>query len=410
MSSSMRRFSVGLALALALFAAPVTSHAAWPALIQYSQALRQHGTTIFSDPALRAGTLKRIGPNLVAHPGGTSVVFSVSEASGKTWAVRCFTQKPPHNRHDAIARALTEGGLTAENGLFPEIEYVKEGIQLDIGGKAQWYPVVKMAWVDGKRFERHVHSLIDGGKHAALEQLAEDWRAVHNTLRSKNIAHGDLQHGNIIVGGNGKMKLVDLDDIFIESFRGERSGGAGHESYAHPTRRGRDFYLDVDNFSSMVIYVSLKALAHDPSLWHDPKIHGADREANGVLTPGGGHDNLIFRRADFDEPATAVVWKKLAKSPSMEVRKLAKQLEEYAGLHVSEVPPLEHVLAGAPWKPDGTVPAGFERVDIDVDVEHAAASQAPAAVPAAKVLKQPGPNATPAEWQMYRMKVMSGRK
>jgi len=105
-------------------------------------------------------------------------------------------------------------------------------------------------------------------------------------LRSAGIAHGDLQHGNVLVV-NGDFRLIDYDGMFVPALKGKFSNEVGHRNYQHPQRTEFDFGLAIDNFSAWVIYISLIALSIDSSLWNQLKA---------------GDECLLFRREDFEEP------------------------------------------------------------------------------------------------------------
>jgi hypothetical protein len=53
----MRRVQLWFGLLVALFTA--TAHAGWPGANDYKKAIGAGGNAVFSDPALRGGTLKR---------------------------------------------------------------------------------------------------------------------------------------------------------------------------------------------------------------------------------------------------------------------------------------------------------------------------------------------------------------
>jgi len=52
-----------------------------------------------------------------------------------------------------------------------------------------------------------------------LQQLAERFRTMVSRLKEAGIAHGDLQHGNILVIDDD-YKLVDYDGIYVPSLNG----------------------------------------------------------------------------------------------------------------------------------------------------------------------------------------------
>ncbi len=105
-------------------------------------------------------------------------------------------------------------------------------------------------------------------------------------LQTNHIAHGDLQHGNVIIT-DGSLRLIDYDGMFVPSLTGWGSNEIGHPNYQHPLRSGSDFELYIDNFASWVIYTSIVCLSRIPELWD--KI-------------GAGEEFLLFRKNDFEQP------------------------------------------------------------------------------------------------------------
>ena len=82
---------------------------------------------------------------------------------------------------------------------------------------------------------------------------------------------------------------------------------------------GGPFDGSLDRFSAAVIYTALTALAEEPALW--------SRYANG--------ENLLFKRADFDDPPASPLFADLLVLAN--VRQLAERLQalcraEYAAL------------------------------------------------------------------------------
>ena len=93
-----------------------------------------------------------------------------------------------------------------------------------------------------------------------LRRAAAQWRGGPTArLMGLRIAHNDLQHGNVLVQREGGIRLVDYDGKFLPKFRGERSPELGHKNYQHPERSPEHYDENVDNFSSLVIYLSLLA-------------------------------------------------------------------------------------------------------------------------------------------------------
>src|SRR6185295_15620786 len=138
-------------------------------------------------------------------------------------------------------------------------------------------------------------------------------------LREAGIAHGDLQHGNIIVE-HGALRLVDHDGLFVPEMEGWQSSEVGHQHYQHPHRDARCFDSNLDNFSSLVIYLTLVSLMERPELW---KEH---------------HDeNLLFTKSDFLNPSESKLFAKI-KEIGPEHRHLAEVLETAAQGEPDSVP------------------------------------------------------------------------
>ena len=138
--------------------------------------------------------------------------------------------------------------------------------------RGRWYPVLKMEWIEGSTFHEIIEKNIQSPN--ILANLAERWLKMLAALKKHGIAHGDLQHGNVLIAG-GDFRLIDYDGMFVPSFAGKASHEVGHRNYQHPARTESDFGAHVDNFSGWVIYLTLMAISIDPGLW---SRYGGDQE------------------------------------------------------------------------------------------------------------------------------------
>ena len=244
----------------------------------------------FRGTDLEAGevSLNQRGMPLV-FSGAFACVYAVC-VGNRTFAVRCFTREvsDQQSRYGELSNYL----LNVLPPSFVHFEYVEHGISV----RGDRYPIVRMEWVDGELLSRFVGSRLD--QPDTLRRLAAQWRGGPTaSLRGLRIAHNDLQHGNVMVQRDGSIRLVDYDGMFLPKFRGERSPELGHKNYQHPGRSSEHYDENVDNFPSLVIYLSLLAIASDPGLWdfHD-------------------EDNLLFTRRDYADPRGSEVFGRLKKS------------------------------------------------------------------------------------------------
>src|SRR5579864_4721702 len=288
-----------------------------PDLVAY-QAAVQHPSTAFSDPQLRAAAVTNGPLGLPRAVAGNFAVTYQLRSGAKQWAVRCFHREAADraSRYAAISQTLAK----LRDGPLVPIEYLDPGVRVG----TSWYPITKMPWIEGYPLNRSVEAALS--KPATLRNLEHNVIELVNTLRAAGIAHGDLQHGNILVEPSGSLRLVDYDGMFVPGLRGRAASECGDPNYQHP-RRGLQFDAELDRFAALAIVVALRALATAPRLWQ--------RYNTG--------DNLLFCRADFADPSQSGLFRELA--GIAEVRDLARALAQAARGDYGHVPLVADLLA-----------------------------------------------------------------
>lgn len=289
---------------------------AWPTPQDYNEAV-QNPRLSFTDPELRAGLpeLNKIGlPRPIA--GGFACVYKIQSA-GNLWAARCFLSEvtDQQQRYEAISKHLAAAKLPHT----VPFTYLAAGIKVQ--GRA--YPLVKMQWVQGESLSAFVGRSV--GYSDTLLSLAKVWSRLLADLKAVNIAHGDLQHGNVVVVGD-QLRLLDYDGMFVPGLAGKQSNEVGHRNYQLPTRTRWDYGAHLDNFSAWVIYISLVALAVHPELWTKHR---------------GGDECLIFRKEDFEQPENSDVLRDLNSSPNTQLRVLVELFVSLFNLSPQDVPALD---------------------------------------------------------------------
>src|SRR5213594_2600222 len=300
---------------------------AWPDLTEYHEAV-QHPPKAFADPGLKAVTLEldRFGMPKPAT-GGNAVVYKANEPGGlltfkKTWAIRCFLRPISDHaeRYDAISKHLRKVRLPYD----VNFQFLKQGIHI----RSNWFPIVKMQWAKGDLLHSHIE------KHlrypASLAALRAKWAILVRHLEAAQVAHGDLQQGNILVRG-GSIQLVDYDGMWVPALRGRHATEIGHRAYQHPDRSEQDYGQEIDRFSALVIYLSLAALERDVTLWE--RFHTGD--------------NLIFVREDFQQLGRSAIWQQLRRIGSREIDQLATAVAAMVQQHPMKVGNLDSVLKNA---------------------------------------------------------------
>lgn len=306
---------------------------ACPSGSDYSDAV-QNPSSCFNDPELKRGVVatNSMGLPIVAS-GQFASVFEV-RAGPKRWAVRCFTRQPPNDQVEHYA-ALTKHLATLRLPMLAEFHHQQNGILI----RGRRYPVVKMGWVEGEPLNNFVEIILRHDPKALLS-LADRWRSMASELSKHRIAHGDLQHGNVLITKQGEFRLVDYDAMFVPALAGRACPEIGHQHFQHPKRAAKHYDQRLDHFSLLVIYTSLKALASDTSLWS--------------LSNG---DSLIFQAADFKQPENSEVFQRLGANREADVRSLSVALRNCCIGKPEAVPPLEQLLTSLPPAPP-TPPPG----------------------------------------------------
>lgn len=202
-----------------------------PSASDYSTAI-QNPRHCFADPQLQAGQIKVDRLGLPVGISGNFAVVYQSTLRGTSFAVRCFVRRVPdqQRRYAAISQCLASLRLPA----FVDFTYIEHGILVD----GVWHPIVRMNWSDGQPLHQYVeHVVVRLRQPALLLDLAGKWCRLIETLRGAGVAHGDLQHGNILVDTQGKFWLVDYDGLYVPALAGLGPAESGPPNYQHPGRR-----------------------------------------------------------------------------------------------------------------------------------------------------------------------------
>jgi serine/threonine protein kinase len=150
-----------------------------------------------------------------------------------------------------------------------------------------------MDWVNGLTLDQYIERNLLHQK--ALSWLPSHFRNLVSELEHLGIAHGDLQHGNIMIHSeDSSMVLVDYDAMYLPELSGMTSNETGHRNYQHPTRL-KQYDNRIDRFSSLVIFTALESILERHNLWR--------KYSTG--------ENMIFTREDFISPETSAVFREV---------------------------------------------------------------------------------------------------
>ncbi|WP_433221229.1 protein kinase domain-containing protein [Dactylosporangium sp. CS-047395] len=337
---------------------------AFPSRSDYFDAL-QHADKALLDPVLRAGELRvavATGLPAVMGSGTFASVFQVTEAeTGKRWAVKCFTQHAAdqQERYEHVSAALAGLDLPELTGF----EYLAEGIEI----RGERYPILKMEWVEATSLMTWLEAnYLDRDRVA---RLADEVLALAARLEAAGIAHGDLQHGNLLVAGDDGLRLIDYDGMFVPALAGRPANELGLPDYQSPRRTAADFGPGLDRFSAWSICTSLTALSVAPYLWETLRAQYDER--------------LLLGAADYAAPGDSAALRTLRELGDPRVTELAGRLAEMCAADLAALPapagaglPAAAVLAPAPAAPESAAAEPITSAPADDPLDEAAAKVA----------------------------------
>jgi serine/threonine protein kinase len=284
---------------------------------QYNEAV-QYPAIAFSDEDLKSGTIEKNKwglPN--PYSGGFTVTYKL-DTRQKKWAVRCFYRdiQELQRRYQAISNFIAQ----KQSPYFVEAKYLHNGIKVN----GIPYPIIKMLWIEGESLNNYLDKI--SFQKQEVENILNGLVRLTNDLEQHGIAHGDLQHGNIIVE-NKQLRLIDYDDMYLPELVGLQTNGIGHSNYQHPQRSSTQYNKNIDRFSTIIIYTGLKAMSINPGLWQKYDTG----------------ENILFKNQDFVKPRESHLINELLAMPGC--KQIAKNLIACCEADFDKIPSLQEFIS-----------------------------------------------------------------
>jgi hypothetical protein len=239
--------------------------------------------------------------DIVLSSGGNSTVFKVKDKNDNEFALKLFTEEIQNRfkRFESISKFIINSNLP----VFVNFEFIKKLIYVELSGQSEedcYFPGLIMKWINAPTLDIKLKELIAKNKVNDINTIASNFKDLSIMLLTKYVGHGDLKASNILVDDKLNLYLIDYDGMYIPEFAGQKSFEFGTPSYQHINRTENDFNEKIDQFSILVIYTSLIALAKRPDLYKQ-------------FNDG---DNLIFTKEDFQDPNSSVLFSTLLEDKS----------------------------------------------------------------------------------------------
>lgn len=260
--------------------------------------------TLIQDEVIQNGIFEKSGYEPVYYSGGFTVVFPVTTQQGK-WAFRCWHTEMGNVR-DRF-RIISDYINDLNSSYFCSFYYCDRGLVVD--GKL--FPTTRMKWINGETINEYIKK--NSKNKDKLLSLAEKFLAMTEFLHKHRIAHGDLQHGNIIIENN-EIKLIDYDSLFVPGLEGQSDIITGKVEFQHPNRLNLRIASEkLDYFSELVIYLSIISIAYKPSLLNKFSID----------------DSLLFQASDWNDFENTRIFNALSEIKNDDITLLLYVLIKY---------------------------------------------------------------------------------
>ena len=248
------------------------------------------------DPFIRNATFSYdCRHRLISYSGGFTVVFPCY-VNNEKWAFRCWHANLEGTRERFKILSLSFSDI--QLSYFTDFVYVNAGII--INGRP--CPTTRMRWIDGVDLKTFIWS--HRNNKGCLVQLGLDFLKMTEDLHSQSIAHGDLQHANIIVDSNYKLHLIDYDSMFVPELAPIHAKDiiTGKPDYQHPARKDNVYANEkLDYFSEAIILCSILAIAYKPEFVEKYQLETSDA--------------LLFTRNDFENFSASSIYHDLSGLP-----------------------------------------------------------------------------------------------
>ncbi|MBO3750420.1 hypothetical protein J5X84_30435 [Streptosporangiaceae bacterium NEAU-GS5] len=233
-------------------------------------------------------------------------MFKLTTTGRQIWAVKCYTTADP-DRADRY-RHITEELARRPANWTVDCAYHARGIK---GWDGNWWPVLLMPWVGGVPLLTWLGSNADNS--LAVERCRRDFAVTIHNMHKRQIAHGDLQPGNVIVEAGDRLRLIDYDGMYVPGLDHLPLRQSGMPGFQHPgwAAAGK-LCAFMDRFPGRLIHLSLLAIAREPIVWQELHVDGSD--------------SLLLEADDLKKPETSERIKRLRRVADPDVQEELAQL------------------------------------------------------------------------------------
>jgi serine/threonine protein kinase len=228
--------------------------------------------------------------------GNFAVVFKMRcKNTGKFFALKVFHryQEGRIENYKLISECLEN--ITSD--YLVKYHFLEKEIWVNSNAGDAEYPAIVMDWVEGKTLGNSLQDLCKINNTHELKSLANAFDEMALWLLNQDFAHGDLKSDNILVDNQKQLKLVDYDGLYTPAMAGHKARENGSPHFRHPKRDINQFGKHIDDFSLLLLSLSLHTLAQEPNL----------------IGQHGAGDSILFTESELANPGQSNTWQNMTK-------------------------------------------------------------------------------------------------
>lgn len=313
-----------------------------PTVATFDHAMLRPGRNLAAFRALGGGSIAMSGAHQPFRVAGSdAVVYRLENAAPGYVALRCFLTDKLDSavlaRYQRLSKDATLRRLRApaHSPLVQFVHLFPEGLLLpgpDFRSLPE--PVIAMEWIAGPTLIEAVDRAARQGEKRVLAALANSWLRGVIANREVEFSHGALSGQNVMIDLDRGPVLVDYDTAWWPGAVSV-SKQKPPVAYAHP-RGVAPAPERRDDFAALLIYVSLRALALDPTL----------RDQHGD-PPARIDGALLFAPSDLAAPTKSKLFGRLRQVEDVEFQAMLGILREACRASVEAVPPIDDAWQAA---------------------------------------------------------------
>lgn len=243
--------------------------------------------------------IKHENGDVMFYPSNFAITVKVLIDS-KYYALKCYAEQ--NNFRIEHFDELKKFFQLHNRPYFVDFQFLdNEIIQYDNDGKIIYFDVLLTPWIDGKTLHNEIFEAAHLGKIDDISIIRSKFLELVKDFSTIGFAHGDLKPQNIIFEQEThSLKVIDYDASWIESISHLENREVGTFWYQHPERQNNHWSYNVDNYSIVLIVVSLIAIEKNPHIFEK-----YNNKENIIFSP-----SEIIDGSSFPFSELLVLWKR----------------------------------------------------------------------------------------------------